>query len=65
MGILLNSLVDAYLHWRKNTPMTPDIPVEESSTYDFSINVIDIYTLATSVSISRPANSLSTAQDLV
>jgi len=45
--------------------MTPDIPVEESSAYNFSINVIDIYTLATSISISHPANFLSTAQDLV
>ncbi|KAF8066021.1 hypothetical protein FPV67DRAFT_1499112 [Lyophyllum atratum] len=66
---LMNSLADAYLTWRKKS-VTPDIPSPStdhvfSGEYDFTIQVIDIYGLASSVTVPRSADSLSPAVALV
>ncbi|OSD07636.1 hypothetical protein PYCCODRAFT_1359298 [Trametes coccinea BRFM310] len=57
-------LVDAYLIWRYPPAATSSEPVDVDPDYTFTINVIDIYSLTTSATITRTADC-SAAEALV
>lgn len=66
---LMDSLADFYLHWHANSPAlgstTPEMPPDALPVYEFSIQVIDIYTLTRSAMIPRASDSQSPAHDLM
>ncbi|KAG6884212.1 hypothetical protein C0992_006742, partial [Termitomyces sp. T32_za158] len=68
---LLPSLTDAYLIWKYNAPpaMAPDVEVtldgRDTQNYDFTIDVVDIFTLNTQVTIRQATTSNSVAKSLV
>lgn len=74
---LLPSLVDAILAWKYNAPLPTHAPANDmadepradgdptAESYDFSIPIIDIYSLTTVAHIPRSATSTSAAEALV
>ncbi|GBE78667.1 hypothetical protein SCP_0115580 [Sparassis crispa] len=64
---LIPDLIDAYLTWKYAPEQPPNVPAttDDPSPYDFMINVMDFYSLASSATISRAEDSRSMAHALV
>ncbi|KAG6809418.1 hypothetical protein H0H92_000329 [Tricholoma furcatifolium] len=64
--VVMPDIVTAYLAWRKSQVSTmpaPSLqnPVPHDPAYDFTLDAIDIYTLPTTLSITRSANTSASA----